>query len=460
MRLQSKLALFSAASKIVIVLLMVLLLPPLIHQVALLNTDKRLAEKREKVLKMIQDQGIESFITEEDEGTYGSYNLLKEEFISLEQIDNLAALDTVENSLRKVEDEIVEYRVLSLAFEYDDQTYLMEIGRSIATIRESIDTLQKYALYFLAAVVLCTVFLDLAFSKILMQPLLVIVKRLQRIGHPSSFKPRALKSTTSDFIYLNDAINTMMGQIQAAFLKEKEFIGNVSHELLTPISILQNRFENLLADPDMPEEFLVKLVDNQRTLHRLKSIVQALLLISRIENEQYLKDEAVDLKMLAEEVTDEISERAELKEIAIELDMEEDWILERGNHSLLFTMLFNVVNNAIKYNKAGGNILLKGHKTKKGYELCVTDTGIGIEKDQLPNIFGRFKRLHGPDGESHGLGLPIVQTVAKFHGIKLTVDSVKGEGTTFCFRFPGASAPVKNYLEKINPSTTLEKELV
>lgn len=460
MRLQSKLTIFSAASKIVIVLLMVLLLPPLIHQVALLNTDKRLAEKREKVLDIIREQGIESFISEGDEGSYGSYNLLKEEFISLEQINNAAALDTVENSLRKVEDEIVEYRVLSLTFEADGETYLMEIGRSIATIRESIDTLQKYALYFLAAVVLCTVFLDMAFSKILMQPLLLIVKRLQRVGHPAKFKPYSLKSTTDDFIYLNEAINTMMGQIQTAFLKEKEFIGNVSHELLTPISILQNRFENLLADDNMPEEFLVKLVDNQRTLHRLKGIVQALLLISRIENEQYLKDQAVDIKLLAEEVAEEIGERADLKEIAIEMNMEDGWSIDKANQSLLFTMLFNVVNNAIKYNKEGGSILLKGNKTKKGYQLCVTDTGIGIDKEHLQHIFGRFKRLHGPDGESHGLGLPIVQTIAKFHGIKLTVDSVKGEGTTFCFRFPGTYTPSKNYLETVNPAMPLEKELV
>jgi signal transduction histidine kinase len=460
MRLQTKLTIFSAASKIVIVLLMVLLLPPLIHRVALLNTDMSLAEKREKLLDIIREQGIETFITEEDEGAYGSYNILKEEFISLEQIDDLVALDTVENSLRKVEDEIVEYRVLSMTFEVDGETYLLEIGRSIVTIRENIGTLQEYALYFLAAVVLCTVFLDLAFTKILMQPLLLIVKRLQRIGHPNTFKPYKIKSTTKDFVYLNDAVNSMMGQIQAAFIKEKEFIGNVSHELLTPVSIMQTRFENLLADPNMPEEFLVKLVDNQRTLHRLKSIVQALLLISRIENEQYLKDDTVDIKMLAEEVAEEISERAESKEISIKVEMEDDWAIEKANHSLLYTMLFNVVNNAIKYNKPGGTILLTGKELKKGYELCITDTGVGIDKENLPHIFGRFKRLHGPDGESHGLGLPIVQTVAKFHGIKLKVDSVKGVGTTFCFRLPGSSTSAKNYLENINPASVLEQEVV
>ncbi|MBF9253273.1 HAMP domain-containing histidine kinase [Pontibacter sp. 172403-2] len=438
MRLQSKLTLFSAASKIIIFLLLVLVLPPLIHKVALHNTDERLLQKKEQVLRIVEEQGIGNFIAEGDNSAYGSYNLLKEEFISLEQVPAGQEVNSIENSLRKVEDEVVDYRVLSLTFQIDDQTYLLEIGRSIATIRESIDILQQYALIFLVVVVVLTAFVDLAFNKILLRPLSLIIRRLQRIGHPGTFQPKQLHTSTKDFIYLNDTINSMMGQVQAAFLKEKEFIGNVSHELLTPISILQNRMENLLADPETPEHLLVKLVDNQRTLHRLKSIVQALLLISRIENEQYLKNEAIDIKTLAEEVAEEIRDRAEAREVELSVAIADDWTLPQGNESLLFTMLFNVVNNAIKYNRPGGKVMIEGRVMDKAYELCIIDTGVGIAAEQLPHIFSRFKRLHAPDGESHGLGLPIVQTIAQFHRIKLTVDSVPGAGTTFCFRFPGA----------------------
>jgi signal transduction histidine kinase len=237
-------------------------------------------------------------------------------------------------------------------------------------------------------------------------------------------------------VYLNDAINGMMGQIQDAFRKEKEFIGNVSHELLTPVSILQNRLENLLADPAVPDDVLVKLVESQKTLHRLKSIIQALLLISRIENEQYLKNEKVDLQLLLADVREEISDRAEAKEITLAVQVQEDLVLRQANYSLLFTMLFNVVNNAIKYTKPGGSITVSSSRTDKGYELTVADTGTGIAEEQLPKIFNRFKRNHAADGESYGLGLAIVNTVAKFHNIKLQVRSEPGKGTEFCFRFP------------------------
>ncbi len=436
MRLQTKLTLFSAASKVIIFLLLVLLLPWLINQVAFRNTEDRLIEKEQQVIKIIEEKGIESFIADGDNGTFGSYNLLKEEFISLEQIKKRDPVYTIGNSVRNVEGEIVEYLVLSLTIEVGNKMYLMEIGRSLATIRENSKKLQTYAIYFLLAVVVLTVFVDLAFNKVLLRPLKLIVRRLQRIGHPSTFSPANLRTSTSDFLYLNNTINDMMGQIQAAFQKEKEFIGNVSHELLTPVSILQNRLENLMTDPATPEHLLIKLVENQKTLHRLKSIIQALLLISRIENEQYLKNEPVNIKALAQEVADEIVERAEAREVSLTVNIPDDFILEKGNQSLLFTMLFNVVNNAIKYNKPGGHIFINGIKHKKTFELQVQDTGTGIAAEQLPGIFNRFKRLHAPDGESHGLGLPIVKTVAQFHNIALKVESILGQGSTFRFIFP------------------------
>ena len=435
MRLQSKLTLFSAASKVVILLLLIMVLPPLINRVALHNTDLRLLEKKEEVFDIIEEQGITSFVSSGEDEMYGSYNLLKEEFISIEPIDTSQINNRIENSYRKVEGEIVEYRVLSLAFEVEGGTYLLEIGRSLETIVETSNTLQRYALYFLVAVVLITVFIDLAFVKILLRPLTLIIRRLQRIGHPDTFKPSSLPTNTSDFVYLNDTINGMMGQIKDAFLKEKEFIGNVSHELLTPVSILQTRMENLLTDPELPEDMLVKVVENQKTLHRLKSIIQALLLISRIENEQYLKNEAISIEALVLDVAEEVEDRIELKQLTLDVSIIEDLDFQ-GNHSLLFTMLFNVVNNAIKYNRPGGAITIEGELTNKGYQLSVADTGVGIPEEQLPHIFDRFKRLHAPDRESHGLGLPIVETVANFHNIRINVTSTPGSGTTFSFLFP------------------------
>ncbi|MBD1395717.1 HAMP domain-containing histidine kinase [Pontibacter sp. JH31] len=435
MRLQSKLILFSAATKVIILLVLVMVLPLLINRIALHSTDQRLLQKKEEVFDIVEQRGIDSFLPDKTDKAYGSYNLLKEEFISMEPIDPIQINNRIENTLRKVEGEIVEYRVLSLAFELHGETYLLEIGRSLDTIRETSNTLQRYALYFLFGVVILTLFLDLAFVKVLLRPLSLILRKLQKIAHPDAFKPGPIPSNTSDFVYLNDTINAMMGQVQEAFRKEKEFIGNVSHELLTPVSILQNRLENMMTDPEVPDSVLLKLVESQKTLHRLKNIIQALLLISRIENEQYLKNERVNLRDLVQEVVDEIQDRAELREVKISTSVPDHFMVPYANYSLLFTMIFNVVNNAIKYNKEGGSITISAAKQGKKLALTVSDTGTGIAKDQLPKIFTRFKRTHAPDGESHGLGLAIVQTIAKFHKVKLDVSSELGKGTRFSFVF-------------------------
>ena len=106
------------------------------------------------------------------------------------------------------------------------------------------------------------------------------------------------------------------------------------------------------------------------------------------------------------------------------------------NKTLLFTMVFNLLNNAIKYNHQGGEIHIKGYKAPAGYVVEINDTGTGMEPESIPYIFNRFKRLHKNDQESFGLGLPIVKTIADFHKIILDVSSVPGKGSSFHLHIP------------------------
>jgi len=228
----------------------------------------------------------------------------------------------------------------------------------------------------------------------------------------------------------------MMSKIKEAFEIEREFITNVSHELLTPISILQTRIENILNDPQLPDETALRLVDSQRTLTRLTRIVRALLYISKIENEQFLRNESASLKGLVEEIVGEMDERLTEKSIEVKQEWEEDFICIPCNRSLLFTLLFNLISNSIKYNKQNGKITIHGCKKSDGYELMIADTGQGIKEEHIPHIFDRFKRFRPEDDMSYGLGLPIVRTIAQFHGIQIQVKSHPGDGSEFRLLFP------------------------
>jgi signal transduction histidine kinase len=230
-----------------------------------------------------------------------------------------------------------------------------------------------------------------------------------------------------------------MHQVQSAFAKEREFMSNVSHELLTPVSILQSRFENMLQDPTLPEVHAQQLVESQRTLYRLRNTVRTLLLIANIENEQYLRDEPVRLSSALADVAEELEDRRLQRELTLEVDLKGDDLQPHANASLLHLLLRNLLSNAIKYNREGGHIRVLGREGVGGsYNLRVEDTGPGIPPVHLPYLFDRFRRFNasGPGSpEGYGLGLPIAKTIASFHGATLRTESEVGRGTAFILEF-------------------------
>lgn len=436
MKLHSKFAVYNTLSKAVIIFVFVIIMPLVIKEVSLINTDRQLQEKKKQVLLILGNEGISSFIEEGSTEGYGSYNLLKEEFISLEETDSAFHLDEIENSPRMVDQEVVDYRVLSYTFTADGKQYLLEVARSMSMIQEIESSLRRFALITLVIISLTTVLLDVTFTKYLLRPLKAIIGKLRVTRDPASFNFKSVQTSTTDFQYLDDSINEMMNRIEDVFQKERQFISNVSHELLTPVSILQGKLENLLGNEKLPEDAALRLVEAQKTINRLKNIVRALLLISKIENDQYKLQDSVSIVSLVDEVVKELDERLEAKEIALEKGGIEKHTVYECNASLLHTMLFNLINNAIKYNREGGSLQIRGYHTSTGYILQIHDTGVGIGAENIRSIFDRFKRLHKTDNESFGLGLPIVETIANLHGITIDVKSNVGEGSTFSLTFP------------------------
>jgi signal transduction histidine kinase len=229
----------------------------------------------------------------------------------------------------------------------------------------------------------------------------------------------------------------MIKTIESTFQKEREFISNASHELMTPISILQSKIENMFSREDLDDEVKEKLLELQKILNRLKSITKTLLLISQIENDQFLKDDAVNVSALLHEIHEEISVRFYEKNISCVIIVPEEVELKGVNKFLLYNLLFNLINNSIKYNKEDGEIKIVGTRENNTFVLDIIDTGIGISAEELPLIFNRFKKLkQSLQKESFGLGLPIVKTIADFHRITIEVTSEQGVGTSFKLIFP------------------------
>jgi two-component system sensor histidine kinase ArlS len=440
LKLRTKLTWFNAISKLVIVTLFVALLPVLIKNINQNYTDNRLRKQEDKVMQTIRSQGIKSYIPT-GESNYAAYTPIKDVYVSLEE-DSLAILpDDIINSPRKVEGDTIQYRILTHDFKADNKGYELEIGISQDTVNERTGPLQSIAFFILVGMIILTIAADQLYSDYILRPLGRIIKtKLVANKFPNFGTYKEVKTSTDDFKHLDISIHQMIQTIESTFQKEREFISNASHELMTPISILQSKIENMFEEEDVADELKVRLLEMQRILNRLKSITKTLLLISQIENDQFLKEDDIMVSSLLQEVYDEISIRLQDKNISYQVSVKDDFTLVNVNKFLLFNLLFNLVNNAIKYNREGGTINIEAVKENNAYVVKVIDTGIGISSADLPFIFNRFKKLkQSLQQDSFGLGLPIVKSIAEFHHINIEVESEKDKGSTFKLVFAGVT---------------------
>jgi len=434
LKLSTKLTLFITGSKLAIVGLFILLLPFLIGQVASSYTNFSLKNQRKKVIQNINNKGLDYYLEGQD--SYGSYTMLKDEYIALEIAAPNLKLDTIKDTRRIVEQDTLAYRVLSFTFTKGQKNYLLEIGKTTASINLYNDALQRFALYVLIILIALSIIIDLIFTRRLINPLGQIIKlRLANTRFPFKRNQQAIKTNTHDFKYLDQSLISLMNQINEAFEKEREFTANASHEFMTPISILQNKMENLLTEDIEPEAIQEHIVDMMRTLERLKKISRSLLLISRIENEQFSKQEQIEPLKLINEIVEEIGHRLEEKNIRMDIDLKHNKTLNQMNHDLLFQLFYNLINNAIKFNQENGHIRIADHFEKGKYIIQVNNSGQGIQTSEIPFIFDRFKKTGHAENTGYGLGLAIVKSIASYLNLSIAVTSIPGQETSFNITF-------------------------
>lgn len=438
MTIQVKFAVYNAVSKALIILAFIALLPILVERIVYEHIDKRLLARSERVLLTVRKGSIADIVREQD-CSFESYNILKEEFVAIYPITDfkrLAQGTIIRDETWSIEGELLQHRIIKRPFLYDNQMYELNIGEGTGAIDDLKSIIQRFMLLMMVAVITLSLFVDLGFVRLLLRPLNKIIDtKLKPVPAPTNFNFTPIPSSTTEFEQLDIRINEMMHKLKDSFLIEKEFISNVSHELQTPISIIQNRLENIMIEGNVSDEVLIKLSDSQRTLNRMSRIIKALLLISKIENDQYLKQEKASIITILNEVLEEIEERLQEKDLKLYRHFHQDLDYGPCNKTLLFTMFMNLVNNAIKYNREGGSIVITTRVTDQHFEVEIKDTGIGMDKAELPGIFDRFRRLNKAKADGYGLGLPIVKTIAGFHHIEIKVDSESDVGTVFTLTF-------------------------
>ncbi len=230
---------------------------------------------------------------------------------------------------------------------------------------------------------------------------------------------------------LGDDFNSMAQELQSMIDEQRLFASNASHELRTPLASMKVRTELLLSDEldSKTEEQYLREVDEEVT--RLGGLIEDLFLLSRIDSDRLeVGHEQVDVRRLAHAVVHTMQPRIEQKQLDFELEIRDDLPSIQANTNHIRTILRNIVDNAIKYTPDGGTI--RWNISQNAYRLCisVTDSGIGIDTDDLAKITNRFYRAdqaHSRTISGHGLGMSLVESITVLYGGELTIQS-EGEG--------------------------------
>lgn len=222
----------------------------------------------------------------------------------------------------------------------------------------------------------------------------------------------------------------------------REFIGNVSHELKTPIFSIQGFTETLLDgalnDEEVNRTFLNKIL---RNVTRLENLARDLSAITKIETgEMQMSAEALDLQAIFSEVHESVELKAEKKGITVHSTVPEDPSMVFGDRDRIRRVLVNLADNAIKYNNEGGTVHLRAVPASADeITISVDDDGIGIPPEDISRLTERFYRVDKSRSRNQGgtgLGLAIVKHILKAHGQELQIESKRGEGSTFRFQLP------------------------
>nr|WP_242602690.1 ATP-binding protein [Legionella taurinensis] len=251
---------------------------------------------------------------------------------------------------------------------------------------------------------------------------------------PTHLKPVDLEEVPEEIKPVIDELNKLFYRLQEGFEREKRFAADAAHELRTPLAALKAQAQVALNTNDLEEKNLAlqKLI---ASVNRSTHIVQQLLTMSKLVPEaNSLNDiDAVNLVKITREVLAMLAPSAVEKQIELEFEHEENLPDFAGNLTAISILIRNLVDNAIRYCKDAGKVLVQVYQKNDDIVLQVSDNGPGIPSELQSRVFERFFRVLGNKSPGSGLGLAIVRQITDLHGGKVELDSPK-EGTGLIVR--------------------------
>lgn len=343
-----------------------------------------------------------------------------------------------DGQLRELTDAGGRWYVYDISFAVDESQVWVRTVAAVDEVGSTITQLLRLALVVLPFFVVLAAVGGFWLTHRAFLPVRRITRTAREIRQGGDLSRRIDLGPGRDEIHtLASEFDSMFARLEASFAAEKQFASDASHELRTPTAVILTQCEDALESAASPEELRAALKAIQRQGEKMAGLLSQLLLLSRADSgRQTLRSEPVDLSGLAAAVADEQRERAADKGIAVTADIAPGLVVQ-GDETMLMRVLINLMENGIKYGRAGGHLALTltaGGDTVTGK---VADDGIGIAAEDLDKVWRRFWQADpAHSGGGAGLGLSMVKWIVEAHGGWITVESVLGKGTAFTFTLP------------------------
>ena len=357
---------------------------------------------------------------------------------------NMIAAETIENGDEKMFDDFRYQRpfdsrpedilIFAKMLDYGDEKVMVLISSAITPLNVTISTLKSQYFIIVLIVIGMSVILALLLSRFLLKPVMQINDESKNLskGH---YDGKLIKTGSLEFDQLNDTLMHANEDILKADKARKELLGNVSHDLRTPLTMIVGYGEMM---KDIPEEMNDENIDIIiEEAKRLSTLVDDLIDISKIEDDKVvLQKKKISLNELLTSVYHQYQKYCETQGIAFELSLNEDVQVELDEKRIR-QVLYNFLNNALNYNdKEQQKIVLGTEKLDDVYRVYVYDNGCGIDEKDIANVWDRYYKVDKEHKRHHigsGIGLSLSRELLKAHGLNYGVESKKEEYSRFYF---------------------------
>lgn len=321
------------------------------------------------------------------------------------------------NNFREYEQEIIEdgegeeevdVRELNFQCTINDKAYSISVSKSLSEGREIVEYIFGIVVLFILIAIVFLFVLNTFISELVFSPFYDTLSKIKtwniKKNEPLIFK----KTNIDEFHLLNDSIEALTQQIQSDYKHLKEFTENVSHEAQTPLSIISTKIENLMQEDNYSQKQHEAIQHIYQATQRLYKLNQVLILMSRIENKQYVSTEKVSINKLIEEKIVELEDFIEAKQITVNTQFNVE--IEKELNAVLFNILLNnLFINAIKYNLDEGGTI----KVVVNNDSFSIENTSSIEKIDKRFIFERFTK--SSTSASLGVGLSLIKKIIDFY---------------------------------------------